>query len=128
MPDLIIRNGTLVDGTGAPPRSADIAVEEGRIREVVAPGTLTDAAVGVHPGLEARRLDLRHGDGDGLLTATAEQLRRRQEPAQVLTQAPAHDLAEARPISFDPEHPGQAAWASSPGSSRASPLAKRLAT
>ncbi len=44
MPDLIIRNGTLVDGTGAPPRSADIAVEEGRIREVVAPGTLTDAA------------------------------------------------------------------------------------
>jgi len=32
--DLVIRNGTLVDGTGAAQRPADVAVEAGRIREV----------------------------------------------------------------------------------------------
>jgi N-acyl-D-aspartate/D-glutamate deacylase len=34
MADLIIRNATIVDGTGAPPRSGDVAVEGGRITEV----------------------------------------------------------------------------------------------
>ncbi|HMQ27563.1 MAG TPA: amidohydrolase family protein, partial [Acidimicrobiales bacterium] len=34
MDDLIIRNGTLVDGTGAPPRRADVVVRDGRITEV----------------------------------------------------------------------------------------------
>jgi N-acyl-D-amino-acid deacylase len=34
MHDLIIRGGTLVDGTGAPSRTADVAVDEGRIIEV----------------------------------------------------------------------------------------------
>jgi N-acyl-D-aspartate/D-glutamate deacylase len=34
MHDLVIRGGTLIDGTGAPARTADVAVSEGRIREV----------------------------------------------------------------------------------------------
>jgi N-acyl-D-aspartate/D-glutamate deacylase len=32
--DLIIRNGNLIDGTGAPARNGDIAIEDGRIAEV----------------------------------------------------------------------------------------------
>ena len=32
--DLIIRNGTVIDGTGAPPRRADLAVDGGRIAEI----------------------------------------------------------------------------------------------
>jgi N-acyl-D-aspartate/D-glutamate deacylase len=32
--DLIVRSGTVVDGTGAPPRTADIAVHAGRVVEV----------------------------------------------------------------------------------------------
>ncbi|MFM8484458.1 MAG: amidohydrolase family protein, partial [Actinomycetota bacterium] len=40
--DLVIRGGMLVDGTGAPPRRADIGIRDGRI---VAVGTVTgDAA------------------------------------------------------------------------------------
>ncbi|MBM3673879.1 MAG: amidohydrolase family protein [Actinobacteria bacterium] len=39
MQDVIITGGTLVDGTGAPPRRADVAVDDGRITEV---GELTD--------------------------------------------------------------------------------------
>lgn len=34
MADLVIRGGTLVDGTGAPPIEADIAIEGGRIAEI----------------------------------------------------------------------------------------------
>ena len=34
MHDLVIRGGTLVDGTGAPARAADVAVDDGRITEV----------------------------------------------------------------------------------------------
>ncbi len=34
MHDLVVRAGTLVDGTGAPPRTADVAVDGGRVVEV----------------------------------------------------------------------------------------------
>ncbi len=52
MHDLIVRGGTLVDGTGAAPRQADVAVDDGRITEV---GDLS--------GCAARRTV----DADGLL-------------------------------------------------------------
>ncbi|CAN5658423.1 hypothetical protein BH24ACT4_BH24ACT4_01000 [soil metagenome] len=32
--DLVIKDGTVVDGTGAPPRRADVAVDGDRITEV----------------------------------------------------------------------------------------------
>src|ERR1700736_3347752 len=41
MLDLIIRAGTLIDGTGGPPRTADVAVENGRVVEV---GRVTEPA------------------------------------------------------------------------------------
>ena len=41
--DIVIRGGTVVDGTGAPGRSADVAITGGRIS-------------GVGPGLEGRRV------------------------------------------------------------------------
>lgn len=42
--DLIITNGTVVDGTGAPARAADVAIDGDRITEVAAPGTLGAAS------------------------------------------------------------------------------------
>lgn len=42
--DLLIKNGTLVDGTGAPRRNADVAVQGGRIAAI---GTITDSATTV---------------------------------------------------------------------------------
>jgi len=39
--DLLIKNGTLVDGTGAAPRRADLAVAAGKIAEI---GKITDSA------------------------------------------------------------------------------------
>src|SRR4051794_759868 len=41
MHDLVIRNGTVVDGTGAPRRHADVAIDSGRITTV---GVVTDDA------------------------------------------------------------------------------------
>ena len=40
MTDLVITGGTLVDGTGAAPRAADVAVDGGRITEVAEAGSL----------------------------------------------------------------------------------------
>jgi N-acyl-D-amino-acid deacylase len=34
MHDLVIRSGTVVDGTGAPPRTADVAIDDGLVAEV----------------------------------------------------------------------------------------------
>lgn len=48
MHDLVIRNGTIVDGTGAPRRTGDVAVDEGRIR-----------AVGEVPSRGRREIDAR---------------------------------------------------------------------
>jgi N-acyl-D-amino-acid deacylase len=39
--DLLIKNGTVVDGSGAPPRNADIAVADGKIAEI---GKIGDGA------------------------------------------------------------------------------------
>ncbi len=52
MHDLVVRNGTVIDGTGAPPRVADVAVDGGRITQV-----------GPLDGASARRTV----DADGLL-------------------------------------------------------------
>jgi len=51
--DLLIRNGTVIDGTGAPRHQADIAVKDGRIAEI---GRIADDA--------ARTID-----ADGLVVA-----------------------------------------------------------
>ncbi len=34
MHDVLVRGGTVVDGTGAPPRTADVAVDGGTVTEV----------------------------------------------------------------------------------------------
>ncbi|MEZ5178943.1 MAG: amidohydrolase family protein [Acidimicrobiales bacterium] len=64
--DLVIRNGTLVDGTGAPPRRADVAVQDGMVvavgevdgpaaREVDATGRIvTPGFVDIHTHLDAQ--------------------------------------------------------------------------
>ena len=41
-PALIIANGTLLDGTGAPPRTGDVAVSQGRISDVGNLGAVAD--------------------------------------------------------------------------------------
>jgi N-acyl-D-aspartate/D-glutamate deacylase len=53
--DLVIRGGTLIDGTGAPPRSGDVAIEAGRIVAVGKVGgegrrTLDADGLAVTPG------------------------------------------------------------------------------
>ena len=42
--DLLIKNGMVVDGTGAPARRADVAVTSGKIAEI---GRVTDGAAAV---------------------------------------------------------------------------------
>ena len=42
--DLLIRNGTVVDGTGAAARQADVAIANGRIAEI---GRIRDGAAKV---------------------------------------------------------------------------------
>jgi N-acyl-D-aspartate/D-glutamate deacylase len=42
--DLLIKNGTVIDGTGAPRHHADIAVANGRIAEIAKTGSIRDGA------------------------------------------------------------------------------------
>ena len=42
--DLVIKNGTLVDGTGAPAHQADVAIADGKIAEI---GRVTSGAATV---------------------------------------------------------------------------------
>src|SRR5687768_11318449 len=44
MPDLLIRDAKLVDGTGVSPRMADVRCADGRIAEIAAAGTLARGA------------------------------------------------------------------------------------
>ncbi len=44
MLELLVTGGSVVDGTGAPRRPADVAVRDGRIVAVEAPGTITEPA------------------------------------------------------------------------------------
>ena len=55
MHDLVIRAATIVDGTGGPVTQGDVAVDDGRITDVAAPGKLDDAGA------------TRTVDADGLL-------------------------------------------------------------
>jgi N-acyl-D-aspartate/D-glutamate deacylase len=47
MLDHLITGGTVVDGTGAPSRPADIAVRDGKIVAVADPGSITEDATHV---------------------------------------------------------------------------------
>jgi N-acyl-D-aspartate/D-glutamate deacylase len=47
MLDLLIRGGTVVDGTGAPARPADVGIRGGRIVAVTTPGEITEDATEV---------------------------------------------------------------------------------
>ncbi|HEY5025404.1 MAG TPA: amidohydrolase family protein [Acidimicrobiales bacterium] len=57
MLDLLIKGGTVVDGTGGPARRADVAVRDGRVVSMGAPGT------GPDPGEPAAKVI----DADGML-------------------------------------------------------------
>ncbi|HYF44650.1 MAG TPA: amidohydrolase family protein [Acidimicrobiales bacterium] len=105
MYDLIIRDGTIVDGTGAPARRGDVAVKDGK---VVAVGTLEDGAEAaevvdaggklVTPGF----VDI-HTHYDGQATWD-----------EVLDPSAGHGVTTVVAgncgVGFAPVHPGQEQW------------------
>ena len=75
MSRILIRGGTLVDGTGASPRHADVLVEQGRVADVMPPGS---GAVAAERIIEASGLvvcpgfiDV-HSHGDLIFTLPSE--------------------------------------------------------
>ena len=90
--DLVIRGGAVIDGTGAPQRTADVAisgdriVEVGRVdgrghREIDADGALvTPGFVDIHTHYDGQATwddRLQPSSGHGVTTVVARQLRRR---------------------------------------------------
>ena len=67
--DLIIRGGTVVDGTGAPARTADVAIDDGVITEV---GQVDGAA----RADDRRRRPARHARASSTSTPTTTARRR----------------------------------------------------
>ena len=55
MLDHLITGGTVVDGTGAPARAADVAIRDGRIVAIAEPGTITEEAAEVLDATGPRR-------------------------------------------------------------------------
>ena len=66
--DLIIRGGTVVDGTGAPPVTADVAVDGDRLRERVAQRRAVHRGCALH--LEQLVQGVRHRE-DGVVSVPA---------------------------------------------------------
>ena len=68
MHDLVLRGGTVVDGTGAPARTADVAVTDGRITDVgrvdgePLQGSLAEFVAAQAATLDAGRVVLGHHD------------------------------------------------------------------
>ncbi|HEV7167144.1 MAG TPA: amidohydrolase family protein, partial [Micrococcaceae bacterium] len=57
-PAILISNATVVDGTGAPRRRADVVVRQGRIAQIAAAGSLDAAGSGAGQGIDASSLVL----------------------------------------------------------------------
>ncbi|MBM3561192.1 MAG: amidohydrolase family protein, partial [Alphaproteobacteria bacterium] len=55
-PDLLIRNATLIDGTGAPPRACSLAVAAGRVAAIIPPTQDTAAGLRAHSEIDAAGL------------------------------------------------------------------------
>lgn len=72
--DILIRDGTLIDGANTPRRLADVAVRDGRIAAIAEPGSLSDA--GATRVIDAKGLVVAPGFIDTHAHADLEALRR----------------------------------------------------